>query len=80
MPLLEYFDIEYIEKLDLQDVFIILNSINNKQLLKISTEWFSHEELDIDREIKSKEGMEAKSVEFQRVQLRKKRYKGYVMD
>lgn len=79
--MIEFFDIEYIETLTICDVFILLNSVNQKQLIKNSTEWFVHEEMDIEREVNStKDGLTPRSVNFQRYQQRKKRFKGYGLD
>jgi hypothetical protein len=81
IPLLEYFDIDYIENTCLLDILLFLDSVNNKELIRASAEWFIQQELEIDREIKNvKEGLQPRSVEFQRMQLRKKRFKGYGMD
>jgi hypothetical protein len=76
--LLEYFDIEYIEGLELSEVLVYLNSLNDSKVIERVTEWYIQQEIDIDREINNRvDGKEAVSVEFQRWQLRKKRFKGY---
>lgn len=75
---MEYFDIEYIENLNISDVFIYLDSISSKRVIDLATEWFVNEELEIDREVNNKpNNMKAVNVAFQKYELRKKKYKGY---